>query len=405
VNRPDLAATRRPSKAVHAAAVALLLALGCAGCFPAMQLNRTVMAYDAIATETACRQLIINIARARFDEPIHFTQLSNIAATFSQQLSAGITPPLGGTEGGWSVGPLLNGIWTDNPTFSIVPIEGEEFTRRLLTPFPESTLTLLLRQGADVDLVLRLMAGEYRTDVGTEKVIYQNKPSDTAGYTMFRRVVLHLSTIQDRGALHAEPLIFDERWTMPADKITPETLQGLEKDFTVTADAKSGAYRIAKRTVGRIIITNYDPEVLSNDERRRLHDEAESNLDDELIVDIRPGHPGGELPLHGKFRLRSFYNMIGFLGHAISDEPDYDVAADSRSPNTSENPAFTLAIRESAARSWDADRVVHYHGHYYALQPETGYQWNKKAFFLLYQLFQMTVAKPASNGPSITIAK
>ena len=41
--------------------------------------------------------------------------------------------------------------------------------KRLLTPFPESILTLLLRQNADVDLVLRLMAGEYRTEVGGKK--------------------------------------------------------------------------------------------------------------------------------------------------------------------------------------------------------------------------------------------
>jgi hypothetical protein len=382
-----------------------VLAAVCGGCFPALQLNRTVMAYDAIATETACRQLLLNIARARHDEPLHFTQLVNIAATFSQQFSAGATPPLGGTEGGWSVGPIFNGIWTDNPTFSIVPLEGEEFTRRLLTPYPESTLTLLLRQGADVDLVLRLMAGEYRADVAGRRVTYQNKPSDVEGYTTFRRVVLHLSTIQDRAALHAEPLIFEERWTMPADKVAPETLQALQKEFTVTADAKRGAYRIVKRTVGRIIVTNYDPEVLGNEERRRMHAEAESNLDDEIVVDIRAGYPGGELPLHGKFRLRSFTNMIGFLGHAISDEPEYDVAPHSQSPRTSENPPVTLAIAETASRPWDADRVVRYHGRYYAVQPQTGYQWNRKAFFLLYQLFQMTVAKTPSTGPSITIAK
>lgn len=370
-----------------------------------MQLNRTVMAYDTIATETACRQLLLNVARARYDEPLHFTQLSNITATFNQQFSAGVIPPLGGTEGGWAVGPLFNGVWSDNPTFSIVPIEGEEFTRRLLTPFPESTLTLLLRQGADVDLVLRLMAAEYRTDLNGSKVTYFNKPSDVDGYTTFRRVVLQLSTIQDRSALYAEPLIFEERWTMPADKVTPETLQSLGKEFKVTRDPKTGEYQIVKRTVGRIIVTNYDPEVLSNDERRRLQEEAQRNLDDELVVDIRAGYPGGEVPLHGKFRLRSFSNMIGFLGHAISDEPEYNVTPDSRTPRTSENPVFTLGMAEYDARPWDAERAVRYHGRYYALRPETGYQWNKKAFFLLYQLFQMTVVKPASSGPSITIAK
>ena len=383
-----------------------VFAVAWSGCLPALQLNRTVMAYDAIATDALCRQLILNIARARHDEPLHFTALSNIAATFNLQLNAGATPPLGGLDGGaGNLSPIFGGSWSDNPTFSIVPVEGEEFTKRLLTPFPESTLTLLLRQGADVDLVLRMMAGEFRTDLDGTRVTYANKPSDRAGYTTFRRVVLQLSSIQDRGALYAEPLIFTESWTVSAESVTPEVLQSLEKEFIVKREPGSSGYRITKRTVGRIVITNYDPEVLTNDQRRALHEEAEHNLDDELVVDIRAGYTGGEYPLHGKFRLRSFANMIDFLGHALGEDPEYDVSPHSRTPSVNENPAFTLGLVESSRPLRASERAVRYHGHYYALAPDAGYQWNKKAFVLLYQLFQMTVVKPASAAPSITIAK
>ena len=372
---------------------------------PALQLNRTVMAYDTLASEAVSRQLLLNIARAHHDEPLHFTALSNVAATFNYQFSAGATPPLGGTEGGGALAPIFGGVWADNPTFSIVPVEGEEFTRRLLTPFPESTLTLLLRQGADVDLVLRMMASQYRTELNGRRVTYDNQPADRAGYAEFRRVVLQLSTIQDRGALFAEPMIFEESWTMPAASVTPDALKSLEESYRVTRVSHSGDYRIVKRTVGRIVVTNYDPEVLSNDERRRFHDEAEHNLDDELVVDIRKGHPGGEFPLHGKFRLRSFANVIGFLGHALGEDPEYDVERNALTPATSENPAFTMGLTETTTPPRGADRAVRYHGRYYALQPDIGYQWNKKAFALLYQLFQMTVVRPAGGGPSITIAK
>jgi len=51
-------------------------------------------------------------------------------------------------------------------------------------------------------------------------------------------------------------------------------------------------------------------------------------------------------------------------------------------------------------------QTIRYAGHDYSLRPEAGYQWNKKAFLLLYQLFQMTVVKlPQSAAPTITIAK
>src|SRR6185295_7531722 len=116
--------------------------------------------------------------RASQNEPLHFTGLSSIAATFNFQTTAGMTPPLGGLVGGFHLSPLFSTVFAENPTFSIVPIEGEEFTKRLLTPFPEKILTLLLRQNADVDLVLRMMAADFRTETGAKKVIYANKPSD-----------------------------------------------------------------------------------------------------------------------------------------------------------------------------------------------------------------------------------
>jgi hypothetical protein len=90
----------------------------------------------------------------------------------------------------------------------------------------------------------------------------------------------------------------------------------------------------------------------------------------------------------------------------MGEEPEYDVAKDPRSPATTENPVFTLGVVESDSRPAGADRAVKYNDRYYAVRPETGYQWNKKAFLLLYQLFEMTVVKlPESQAPIITISK
>jgi hypothetical protein len=39
------------------------------------------------------------------------------------------------------------------------------------------------------------------------------------------------------------------------------------------------------------------------------------------------------------------------------------------------------------------------------VRQETGYQWNKKAFSMLYELFQMSVSNVEPTGPAITISK
>src|SRR5262249_10276426 len=98
------------------------LSFGLCGCVGPIAIDRAVMSYDSVAQDTVSRQLLLNIARARNNEPLHFTALSNIAATFNFQVGAGATPPLGGTEGGFALSPFFGTLVAENPTFSIVPI-------------------------------------------------------------------------------------------------------------------------------------------------------------------------------------------------------------------------------------------------------------------------------------------
>jgi len=384
----------------------MLLALsGLQGCFSPMALDRAVIEYDKATTDVLSKQLLLNIARAHQHQPLHFTGVSNIAATFNFQFNAGATPAFTG-ENGALMTPVFGGTLSENPTISIVPIEGEEFTRRLLTPFQEKKLTMLLRQGADVDLILRLLAGELRINGGNKVSVYLNEPSAAEDFRLFRQAVLHLSSIQDRNKLYVEPLMFDRQWTLPAESFTPEQLASLQKDFKVEYQAERQQVVLSQRVIGRILLTNYDPASLSNEERSRLHEEADKGADNDVSVDIRPGYPGGEWPIHGVFRLRSFYNVLNFIGQSISDKPEFAVAKHPQSPDVRENPVTTLALTVTEDEPDNADLSVKFGGRFYALQPESGYQWNREGFRLLYQIFQMTITDLAKQGaPGITISK
>lgn len=133
----------------------LFILIALSGCLSPMALNRAVLAYDDAVTDAVSQQLLINIVRAHHRQPVHFTGVSNIAATFNFQASAGATPSPGGLAGA-VISPVFGGSVAESPTISIVPIEGEEFTKRLLTPFSQNKLTLLLRQRFDVDLMLQI---------------------------------------------------------------------------------------------------------------------------------------------------------------------------------------------------------------------------------------------------------
>jgi hypothetical protein len=369
-------------------------------------LNRAVVAYDDAVTSASAKQLLINIARAQHHQPIHFTGVSNIAATFDFRVNAGATPALTG-EASRALMPIFGGSVAENPTISIVPIDGEEFTKRLLTPFQETKFLLLLRQRYDIDLLLRLMAQELRIIENGPAVSYQNTPADRPGYEMFRRVVAHLSAIQDRNQLYAEPLTSERTWTIPATSVTAEGFQALQKEYVVTYNKEDNTYTLRKQTTGPILITNYDPDTLPADERALLIEQAERGAPNDVSFDIRPGHVGGEYPLRGDFRLRSFNTILNFLGRSIGEDPEFHVEQDPRTPPVAENPVHTLELLLSDGAPSEVDLAIQSHGKYYAVNTRGPLaRWNREAFQLLYLLFQMTVSEvPRVGVPSITIAK
>lgn len=376
------------------------------GCLSPVTLTRAVIAYDEAITESHSKQLLMNIARAQHHQPIHFTGVSNVAATFNFGFTAGATPALAGLAS-TQILPVIGGSVTENPTISIAPIEGEEFTNRLLTPFHDSKLTLLLRQGVDIDLLLRLMAQELRLKHNHGAIVYQNDPSNMVGYEMFRRVVLHLSAIQDHNSLYVEPMNIERSWRIPTDSVTAEGFKALEQEYEVVYNKQDKTYTLRKQVEGGTLITNYDPETLSPKERARLHGENVLGLPNDVTIDIRPGHFGGDWPLKGDFRLRSFNAMLNFLGLSIAEKLEYHVQKDSRTPEVTENPVKTMDLVVSQSPPSGLDLVMRSHGYYYAVNT-TGPQarWNREAFKLLSQLFQMTVTEvPRAGVPSITIAK
>ena len=375
------------------------------GCLSSITLNRAVTACDEAVTDAISKQLLINIARAHQHQPIHFTGVSNVAATFDFRVNAGAAPAFTG-EAGRALLPIFGGSVAENPTISIAPIEGEEFTKRLLNPFQE-TKFLLLRQRYDIDLLLQLMAQELRITENGQEVAYRNTPTDRTGYEMFRRVVTHLSAIQDQNQLHAEPLVYNRTWTIPADSVTAEGFQALQKEYLVTYSRKDNSYTLRKQITGQILITNYDLKMLSPDERARLIDETEEGQLNDVSFDIRSGHVGGEYPLKGDFRLRSFNTILNFLGRSLEEDPEYNVDKDPRTPAVHENPVHTMELLLSDGAPSGADLSIQSHGKYYAVNT-TGplARWNREAFQMLYLLFQMTVSEvPRVGIPSITIAK
>ena len=130
----------------------LALALVLSGCLGPVSLHEAVLGYDDTVSRLGHEMLLVNIGRLRHGLPVHFTLATSIAATFEYQTNAAILGPF--SDVGLSVGVSA----AENPTVTIVPIQGKEFTGRVLTPLEDTAFEFPVFQGVPIDMAMRLVA-------------------------------------------------------------------------------------------------------------------------------------------------------------------------------------------------------------------------------------------------------
>jgi hypothetical protein len=385
------------------------------GCLSPLALHRAVLEYDRTVSQVEAELLLLNIARARHHRPVHFTAVSSVAATFDFRTNIGIRGGFGPSTDP-SERPLTleyGASVAENPTVTIIPISGEEFTKRILRPLEESHFDFLAHQGFDINMILRLMARGMVLEDGDGRTVLFNAPARREEYAIFRQRLLHLAALQQSRTLYIEPLTYEEAFPVALDRaLTPaEVVAALDKGYRWTVKHQANSQILTRKVNGRLVITNYEPWRLSNEERHQLNEEIQRFPLDYVFIDIRSGHPGGEWPMRGVIQLRSFNAIIGFVARGIAEEPGFHVDPDERTGQVFMNPDHVLDVAETLSAPKDAQFTVEFEGTYYSISKfpiSRGMvpSWNQESFSVLANLFQMTVTDISNaKTPIISIPK
>ena len=125
----------------------VLAALGCCGC--ALVGPQSITAgrgtYTEVINRTEDEQILNVLVRQRYDETFGMISVASITANlrFSARTEANIGFGDSDNYAGNLV-PLAAGVgYEENPTISYVPLSGEDFTRRMLSPISVSEWSLL----------------------------------------------------------------------------------------------------------------------------------------------------------------------------------------------------------------------------------------------------------------------
>jgi len=381
-------------------AAALSFVLG--GCVGAPALRESVLAYDETTHRLDKEIMLLNIARMSERGNPHFTVTGSIAATFDFTTNAAVGGSLE-RPGSNTVNLNWGASASENPTFQIIPVTGEEFTKRLVEPLSENVFATIAFQGTDVEQIARLLAWgiEVQKSDGRFERFILNDPGVPSEYEEFRRFVVHLAWLQRNRHLFLSVIKFN-RTLLDGQKSPPPLADLVKNDGLKYQQSPDGSYTVTQSVRGRVLLSNYDPRTLTDAERNRLNELAEENPVNFVMIDLRPGYPGGDFPLFGAFKLRSLIAVLGFLGEGITSNPEFDVTKDPRTRGEVASPTRTLEIHVTdGAPTADVPMIAYKGRHYWVGDTK----WDRTGFFLLNLIFQFTVSKSSNLGIPITISK
>jgi hypothetical protein len=393
---------RRPAR--RSIAALPLMALALAGCAGPPVLERQVIGYDEVTSRLDQQLLLLNIARVDQGRPVHFTSTSSIAATFDWSTTLGVVGQYNPQSIDDLVGLNLGASARENPTFSILPLSGQAFTQRILTPFKDDIFEFLVFQGGAIDQIMRLLAGgveRQRADGSFERFV-ENSPQRPEEYAEFRRIAAHLRWLNDHRRLFVRSLVFEETLLSgQSDPPSAADAMAAARDGLHWTRGADGRYALMRTTQGRVVVTNVDPMTLGDAERARLNERIRRNPANFVYLDVRPDGPGGEFPIRGGVKLRSMLQILSFVAHAARATPEPEVAPDPRTGPLAENPRATLGIVIGPAPPGSIASIV-VDGQRYSVADTA---WDREQFATLGHLFQTAVGNVGGAGIPITISK
>ncbi len=294
---------------------------------------------------------------------------------------------------------------SENPTFSIIPLSGEEFTNRIATPFKDDVIEFLGFQGGVINRVMRLMASgiEVQKPEGQFVRFIENDPRRPREYEEFRRIAVHLQWLNNSRQLFVQSLVYKE--TLVEDFKGVPDADDINDGFTMGLrwrQKSDGNYELTRLKAGRVVLTNFDPRALTDQQRFELDERIKRNPSGFVYLEIRPDGPGGDFPIQGAIKLRSIFQILIHVARGIEIAKEFDVAPDPRTRGVVEDPAatFKLNVTDSAPEK-DLPSIRH-KGRHYTVNDTA---WDRSAFILLSLLFQTAVGDIEGVGIPITISK
>jgi hypothetical protein len=361
-----------------------ILCLGClallatAGC---TSLGATILRgervnYNLALQQTNDEQLLLNLVRLKYRDTPIFLEVNSIATQFSFDTSAQAGADLAAHTN--DVVHLAGGAaYSTHPTVAYIPLQGEEFAQRFLSPLSLDRLMLLYRSGWPLRRVLLVCVQRLNQVKNAPRAGVPTPRRRVPDYQEFAHILDLISELERQDALD---LVYE---TPPVgDRPMQLVLQIAEAALELPATQDLlGLLRLRSGKRQYPLVYTY----------QRVEDEGPAHLD-ELRVETR-----------------SFMGILSFLAQAV-EVPEADTQAGKVPVTRYETgepfdwrlvTGDVLRIRSEPSMPPRAAIAVRYRGAWFYLDDAD--PTAKSTFSLLSQLFVLQAGKPERMIPILTL--
>ncbi len=351
----------------------LILLTGCQSSFGPSAIDNTHIPYNQAIADTLNQQMLLNLVRLRYHGEPYYLKVGAVTASLKFTGSAGINTNIDLGPGRNAISPNLGFGYTDSPTISYQPLQGEDFFKSVLTNIPLGKLFVLSSTGWSINQIFSLCVEEIN-GIGNATKASGLTPKLAPKYQQYERVLYLLKTLQDEGNL----------------KIGPSSKQ----------PGKS-LMKFVETPQNRIYIEELT-RLLGLAPSRRL---VKINNVGFLDLEQQPGYKDSMT-----IYTRSISSMLFYLSHNIQVPKEHvekglvtiTKTAEGHVFDWSQTPAGKLfKIKSSSSYPDNAFLAISYKDYWFYIEDND--LKSKSTFMLLMQLFDHQSGRSKSTNPVITI--
>lgn len=377
-------------RVILALAAVLILTAGCTNFGPRM-LQGTRMDYNISVDHSTNEEMLLNLVRLKYFENPVFLQIGSIAAVYNLGFTAGFSADIPDQRdflnGVYSrFAPSIGGSYSDSPTVTYTPYQGQNFAQQVLTELDFERFALLYRSGWAIEYLIPIFV--YR--IGGLTHDYDNRRGfDPERHAKFIEAAKIIGKMDDAGDFE----VFTVTDVKDAGKD-----KGKDKDKDDDAPAK---YTVAQLRFKSKAEAEHLSKLLEFEVKTRI------NLHGHIIAMLRfvPArdftHSKAENPLYQEIpiRLRNLYRAMEILALGMKP-PERDIKA-NKVYDLSASSLKIMDIRTNGSKPSDAYVAVkHNDDWFYIANNDT---LSKEVFQLLLAVFAIQASEVPKNAPILTL--